>query len=76
MRGTGKFVVGGNWKCNGDGDSIKSLVAELNAGVIDTDVEIVCAPPLIYMDAVKDTINGGNFAVAAQDCWVGMRNRL
>ena len=42
---TGKFVVGGNWKCNGDTRSIAALVKQLNAGAIGlhADVEIICA---------------------------------
>ena len=33
MSGTGKFIVGGNWKCNGTRDSVKELVAALNSNV-------------------------------------------
>ena len=54
-RGTGKFIVGGNWKCNGDMASIKSLVADLNAGAVNCDVDIVCAPPMVYLPMVRRT---------------------
>ena len=30
--GTGRFIVGGNWKCNGTKDSVAALVKSLNAG--------------------------------------------
>lgn len=52
-RGTGKFIVGGNWKCNGDTNSIKSLIADLNSGAVNTDVDIVCAPPMVYLPMVR-----------------------
>ena len=45
MAGTGRFVVGGNWKCNGNTASIQKLVQDLNAGEITADVEVICAPP-------------------------------
>jgi triosephosphate isomerase len=49
MAGTGRFVVGGNWKCNGNTASIAKLVKELNAGEITADVEVICAPPMVYL---------------------------
>jgi triosephosphate isomerase len=56
MRGTGgKFVVGGNWKCNGNTKSIAALVKQLNGGAIGlhADVEIICAPPALYLPTVR-----------------------
>ena len=44
MAGTGRFVVGGNWKCNGNTASIATLVKELNSEDITADVEVICAP--------------------------------
>jgi triosephosphate isomerase len=52
MAGTGRFVVGGNWKCNGNTNSIAALVKDLNAGEIDADVEVICAPPMVYLPKV------------------------
>ena len=57
MRGTGKFFVGGNWKCNGDKASIAELVSQLNAGAVSQDVETVCAPPFVYIPRVMETLN-------------------
>ena len=31
--GTGRFIVGGNWKCNGTRESVKALVEALNKNV-------------------------------------------
>ena len=56
MVGTGKFFVGGNWKCNGTKDSISKLVIELN----EDDVDIVISPPFVYIDQVKSSLTEDN----------------
>ncbi|WMV13215.1 hypothetical protein MTR67_006600 [Solanum verrucosum] len=38
MAGSGKFFVGGNWKCNGTKDSISKLVSDLNNAQLESDV--------------------------------------
>jgi len=48
-----KPLVGGNWKCNGNTKSIAALVKQLNAGAIHADVEIICAPPALYLPTVS-----------------------
>jgi len=70
MAGVGRFVVGGNWKCNGDTASITKLVKQLNAGEITADVEVICAPPMVYLPKVQSTLDR-KFQLAAQNCWVG-----
>mmetsp|Transcript_40463 Transcript_40463/g.49074 ORF Transcript_40463/g.49074 Transcript_40463/m.49074 type:complete len:328 (-) Transcript_40463:232-1215(-) len=70
MIGTGKFVVGGNWKCNGTTDSITQLITDLNAGSITADVEVVCAPPSVYIPKVQSEL-GAPFEACAQNCWIG-----
>ena len=67
--GTGKFVVGGNWKCNGTKDSIDKLCASLNSGKITADVEVICAPPMVYIDRVQSKLKAP-YQIAAQNCWV------
>jgi len=62
-----RFFVGGNWKCNGKRESLASLIRELNAGSIPADVEVVCAPPFVYLDQAKHMLDS-RFAVAAQNC--------
>lgn len=69
--GARKFFIGGNWKANGSPASVKQLVEELNAGelvVSAKDVEVVCAPPFVYLSEVKNTLRK-DYAVAAQNMW-------
>ena len=70
MAGTGRFVVGGNWKCNGNTASIKTLISELNHGEIEADVEVICAPPMVYLPKVQSKLDR-KYAISAQNCWVG-----
>ncbi|XP_058098848.1 triosephosphate isomerase, chloroplastic [Magnolia sinica] len=70
MAGSGKFFVGGNWKCNGTKDSISKLVADLNSSKIEPDVDVVVAPPFIYIDQVKNSLTG-RIEISAQNSWVG-----
>ncbi|CAD5168721.1 triosephosphate isomerase, chloroplastic-like [Musa acuminata AAA Group] len=70
MAGTGKFFVGGNWKCNGTRDSITKLVADLNDAKLETDVDIVVAPPYIYIDQVKQSLTD-RIEISAQNSWIG-----
>jgi triosephosphate isomerase len=70
MAGTGTFFVGGNWKCNGTKESITKLVSDLNTAQLETDVDVVVAPPFIYVDQVKSTLSD-RIEISGQNCWVG-----
>ncbi|XP_057783155.1 triosephosphate isomerase, chloroplastic-like [Salvia miltiorrhiza] len=70
MAGSGKFFVGGNWKCNGSKDSISKLVSELNSAALEPDVDVVVAPPFIYIDQVSNSLSH-RLEIAAQNCWTG-----
>lgn len=70
MAGSGKFFVGGNWKCNGTKESISKLVSDLNAATLENDVDIVVAPPFIYIDQVKSSLTD-RIEVSAQNTWIG-----
>ncbi|KAI4299893.1 hypothetical protein L6164_033314 [Bauhinia variegata] len=70
MAGTGKFFVGGNWKCNGTKDSISKLVSDLNSAKLEPDVDVVVAPPFVYIDQVKSSLID-RIEVSAQNSWVG-----
>ncbi|KAK7345490.1 hypothetical protein VNO77_16094 [Canavalia gladiata] len=70
MAGSGKFFVGGNWKCNGTKDSIKKLVSDLNSATLESDVDVVVAPPFVYIDQVKNSITD-RIEISAQNSWVG-----
>ena len=63
-----KFVVGGNWKMNGDKNQINEIVNNLKNGPLDPNVEIVVGVPAIYLSYVKNIIPN-NIDVAAQNCW-------
>ncbi|XP_077246544.1 triosephosphate isomerase, chloroplastic-like [Tasmannia lanceolata] len=70
MAGSGKFFVGGNWKCNGTKDSISKLVTDLNSAKLEADVDVVVAPPFIYIDQVKNSLTD-RIEISAQNSWVG-----
>jgi len=44
-----RFFVGGNWKLNGNRESNNALVKDLNAADIPKDVDVVIAPPSVYL---------------------------
>ncbi|XP_004494086.1 triosephosphate isomerase, chloroplastic [Cicer arietinum] len=70
MAGSGKFFVGGNWKCNGTKDSISKLLSDLNSAKLEPDVDVVVAPPFVYIDQVKSSITD-RIEISAQNSWVG-----
>ncbi|KMZ63276.1 Triose-phosphate isomerase [Zostera marina] len=70
MAGTGKFFVGGNWKCNGTKESVDKLVSELNSAHLESDVDVVVAPPYLYIDKVKNTLSA-RVEISSQNSWVG-----
>ncbi|XAR59064.1 Triose-phosphate isomerase [Bertholletia excelsa] len=70
MAGSGKFFVGGNWKCNGTKESITKLVSDLNSAKLEPDVDVVVAPPFVYIDQVKSLLTD-RIEVSAQNCWIG-----
>ncbi|CAJ1968877.1 unnamed protein product [Sphenostylis stenocarpa] len=70
MAGSGKFFVGGNWKCNGTKDSLSKLVSDLNSATLEPDVDVVVAPPFVYIDQVKNSITD-RIEISAQNSWVG-----
>ncbi|GAX73892.1 hypothetical protein CEUSTIGMA_g1342.t1 [Chlamydomonas eustigma] len=66
-----KFFVGGNWKSNGTKESIKDLVAGLNAADFDPKhVEVVVAPTFVHLDYVNSIIDKNKFAVSSQNIWI------
>uniref|UniRef100_A0A914EF17 Triosephosphate isomerase n=1 Tax=Acrobeloides nanus TaxID=290746 RepID=A0A914EF17_9BILA len=65
---TRKFFVGGNWKMNGDKESIDGIIAFLNQSAACGDVDVVVAPPTIYITYVKERLRAG-IEVAAQNSY-------
>ncbi|GMI83547.1 triosephosphate isomerase, PLASTID ISOFORM TRIOSE PHOSPHATE ISOMERASE [Hibiscus trionum] len=70
MAASGKFFVGGNWKCNGTKDSITKLVADLNSAKLESDVDVVVSPPFVYLDMVSSSLTD-RIEVSAQNSWIG-----
>ncbi|KAK1305014.1 hypothetical protein QJS10_CPB11g01949 [Acorus calamus] len=70
MAGSGKFFVGGNWKCNGTKESISKLISELNSAKMESDVDVVVAPPYVYIEQVRSALTD-RFEISAQNSWVG-----
>ncbi|KAL4221773.1 triosephosphate isomerase [Mactra antiquata] len=62
-----KFFVGGNWKMNGTKDSIDIICKFLNKDCVKDDVEVVVAPPAIYLDYTRQNVNK-KIGVAGQNC--------
>lgn len=63
-----KFVVGGNWKMNGDKKQINEIINNLKTGPLDPNVEVIIGVPAIYLAYVK-SIAPDNLHVSAQNCW-------
>jgi len=61
-----QFFVGGNWKCNGNSDTITGLINTLNTGRLAKDVEVVVAPPHLYSASVAQNLRK-DIAVSSQD---------
>jgi triosephosphate isomerase len=61
-----KFFVGGNFKMNGSISSIKEIVNNLNNASLDADVEVVIAPPALYLLLTRELLREG-IDVAAQN---------
>jgi len=64
------FFVGGNWKCNGDKQSLEDLIGALNqAPKADGKVEVSLGAPFPYLASTRDKLRP-DWTVAAQNCWV------
>ncbi|KAI1187037.1 triose-phosphate isomerase-like protein [Nemania serpens] len=61
-----KFFVGGNFKMNGSISSITEIVENLNKAQLDSNVEIVIAPPALYLLLVREK-SKKEIGVAAQN---------
>nr|XP_023016016.1 triosephosphate isomerase isoform X1 [Leptinotarsa decemlineata]XP_023016017.1 triosephosphate isomerase isoform X2 [Leptinotarsa decemlineata]XP_023016018.1 triosephosphate isomerase isoform X1 [Leptinotarsa decemlineata]XP_023016019.1 triosephosphate isomerase isoform X1 [Leptinotarsa decemlineata] len=63
-----KFVVGGNWKMNGNKAQISDILKFLEAGPLNPETEVIVGVPAIYLDYVKSNAPA-NVQVAAQNCY-------
>lgn len=61
-----KFFVGGNFKMNGTIKSITEIIDNLNKAKLDENVEVVIAPPTLYLLLAREHLRKG-LEVAAQN---------
>ncbi|MEE9255501.1 MAG: triose-phosphate isomerase, partial [Pseudomonadales bacterium] len=59
-------LIAGNWKMHGDLKGSVTLAREV-AGGVPGDVDVVIFPPLVYLQAVIDGLEGARVNVGAQD---------
>ncbi|CAI5735544.1 unnamed protein product [Hyaloperonospora brassicae] len=65
--GVRKYVIGGNWKCNGTTQSVTDLCTQLNKVDIASDkVEVVVSPPALHIALAKSLLQD-TIAVSAQN---------
>ncbi|MBE9399245.1 triose-phosphate isomerase [Pontibacterium sp. N1Y112] len=63
-----KAIVAGNWKMNGNSESINELMGTLIASLQDLDaVEALVCPPAVYLSQVKSLIGNASIALGAQN---------
>ena len=71
--GERKYLIGGNWKCNGTVESAKALIKILNeAGPIPKNVEVAVAAPFIHLGLVLSELRD-DIAVSAQNSAVSAK---
>jgi len=61
-----QFFVGGNFKMNGNIKTIQDIVHNLNEAKLDPNVEVVIAPPSLYLLLAREHLREG-IEVAAQN---------
>lgn len=65
--GQRKYLIGGNWKCNGSKESVDALIKILNeAGPIPANVEVAVAPTFIHLSTALLTLRD-DIAVSGQN---------
>lgn len=63
-----KYLIGGNWKCNGTLDANADRCKIFNAaGPIPSNVEVVLCVPFLHIGMVLESLRA-DIAVGAQDC--------
>jgi len=61
-----QFFVGGNFKMNGSVETIKKIIGYLNDAKLDPNVEVVIAPPSLYLLLAREHLKPG-LEIAAQN---------
>ncbi len=66
--GDRRYLIGGNWKCNGSISANKDRVMTFNnAGPIPSNVEVVLCVPFVHIGMVLENLRD-DIAVGAQNC--------
>lgn len=60
-----KFVVGGNWKMNGDKNSINLICRNLATAPLDPNTEVIVGCPAVYIEHARSLLPA-EIAVAGQ----------
>lgn len=60
-----RFCVGGNWKMNGDKNSITLICRNLAAGPLDPNTEVIVGCPAVYIEQARSLLPP-EIAVAGQ----------
>ncbi|CAH1394910.1 unnamed protein product [Nezara viridula] len=63
-----QFFVGGNWKMNGSRREIEDLLKNLEKADLNPEVEVIVAPPSVYLEFSKCRVPK-NIMLAAQNCF-------
>ncbi|ORY15334.1 Triosephosphate isomerase [Clohesyomyces aquaticus] len=63
-----QFFVGGNFKMNGNIKTIRDIVHNINQAKLDPNVEVVIAPPSLYLLLAREHLRKG-IEVAAQNVY-------
>jgi len=63
-----KFIVGGNWKMNGDKNQINGIADFLKKGPLNPATEIVVGVPSVYLEFAHQLLPE-NVQIAAQNCY-------
>ncbi len=66
-----RLIVAGNWKMNKQRDSAVQLTKAVADGAAQAagSIDVVVAPPFVYLPAVLETAAGTPVTVAAQNAW-------
>jgi triosephosphate isomerase len=64
------YVIGGNWKSNGDMEFVDSFPEEVlaKAKFDEKKVEVVVAPTDLHLTSVQSKLASSNVKVSSQDC--------
>lgn len=63
-----RILIGGNWKCNGTVNQMKTIIDAINAGGdFPAQSEVVIAVPALHLVKAKETFRS-EVSVCAQDC--------